>query len=664
MFSRLFTLVGFSLCTCVLGSTVSLAAQKNPFSLEGLIVTTSPTLQQASEVSVNVTVLDGTRLRAEGVATVADALRSVAGINVARSGSFGAVTSIFMRGGESDYVLVLLDGVQINQPGGAFDFAELDLAQVERIEIVRGPASALHGSGAVSGVIHVITKTDSGPTTGSVSTRMGSYGRRDFTAKIGAGSERAAYSISASRIATDGIFTMNNRHVNTVVSGSARLVPDDRTRADLSLRLGDRRYHFPTDGTGNVVDANSFTYTDRSAASLRVERSVSEVLAIEALIGITSTSGGLDDAPDDVADTLGFFGFTSLDHFRRSSANLRAHLRIDDIVVTGGWEVEHERQRSFTESSSQFGTSSDHSENHRLNQAYYAHATSTHRRITFNGGARLERNERFGTFGTWQLGATWAPFGGNHTKLRGSAGRALKTPTFFENFATGFARGNPHLDPESSISWELGIDRTIFGSTGEVRLTWFNQSFEDLIQFTFARSIPTDPSYFNVAAANSRGLELQLGTQWRRVGGSATWTWLDTQVTDSGFEEGPGATFVRGESLLRRPNHNANFHVAVDLNNGVDVYGDLGVTGSRSDRDFSSFPATPVKLQSYAVFSVGGRWEIFPSAQSLSRLVFDMRVENVLDAEFQEVFGFPAPGRGLYVGLSLNFRGGGEKETP
>jgi vitamin B12 transporter len=107
-----------------------------------------------------------------------------------------------------------------------------------------------------------------------------------------------------------------------------------------------------------------------------------------------------------------------------------------------------------------------------------------------------------------------------------------------------------------------------------------------------------------------------------------------------------------------------NFHVAVDLNNGVDVYGDLGVTGSRSDRDFSSFPATPVKLQSYAVFSVGGRWEIFPSAQSLSRLVFDMRVENVLDAEFQEVFGFQAPGRGLYVGLSLNFRGGGEKETP
>jgi vitamin B12 transporter len=242
--------------------------------------------------------------------------------------------------------------------------------------------------------------------------------------------------------------------------------------------------------------------------------------------------------------------------------------------------------------------------------------------------------------------------------LRASTGRALKTPTFFENFATGFARGNPHLDPESSTSWELGIDRTIFGGTGEIRLTWFDQSFEDLIQFTFVRQTPTDPNYFNVAAANSRGLELQFGTQWRRISGSATWSWLNTQVTDSGLEEGPGATFVRGEPLLRRPTHNANFHVAVDLHNRIDVYGNVGVTGSRSDRDFSSFPATPVELQSYAVFSVGARWETFSSTKNLSHLVFDFRMENILDVEYQEVFGFPTPGRGLYLGLSLDLGGG------
>ncbi|MBU00729.1 MAG: hypothetical protein CME14_05590, partial [Gemmatimonadetes bacterium] len=419
MFVRLFTLVGCCLCIWILGTPACLTAQESLFSLEGLIVTASPTAQKAENVSANVTVLYGAKLRADGITSVADALRSEAGIHIVRNGSFGAVTSVFMRGGESDYVLVLLDDMQINQPGGAFDLAELDLAQVERIEIVRGPGSALHGSDAVSGVIHVITRAGSSSTTSHVSTRIGSYGRRDFTAKIGGGSERPAYSISASRTSTDGIFTKNNQHVNTTVSGSARLVTADKTRADLSVRLGDRRYHFPTDGSGQMMDANSFTYTDRNAASLRVERSVSEALNFEALIGLTSTSGGLDDAPDNAADTLGFFGFTSLNHFRRSSVNLRAHLQVDEMVVTGGWEIEHEHQRSFTESSSQFGTSSDQSDNDRLNQAYYAHAISRHQNIVLNGGARLEHNERFGTFATWQIGATWTPFKSKYTRLRG-----------------------------------------------------------------------------------------------------------------------------------------------------------------------------------------------------------------------------------------------------
>ena len=123
MFVRLFTLVGCCLCICILGTPACLTAQESLFSLEGLIVTASSTAQKAENVSANVTVLDGAKLRADGITSVADALRSEAGIHIVRNGSFGAVTSVFMRGGESDYVLVLLDDMQINQPGGAFDLA-------------------------------------------------------------------------------------------------------------------------------------------------------------------------------------------------------------------------------------------------------------------------------------------------------------------------------------------------------------------------------------------------------------------------------------------------------------------------------------------------------------------------------------------------------------
>ena len=248
------------LAFAALSSTSSLVAQDRAFSLEGLVVTTSPTARAASAVSSNVTVLEGAELRAAGLATVADALRTVSGLAVVRSGSFGAATSVFLRGGESDYVLVLLDGVQLNQPGGAFDFAGLTLWNVERIEIVRGPSSALHGSDAVAGVIHVITSTGRGPMTGTLSTRVGSFGRRDWSAHAAGGTERAGYSISLSRSRTDGILAFNNRHDNTVASGRVSFLPDDRTRADISFRIGDREYHFPTDGSGNVVDQNAFTY--------------------------------------------------------------------------------------------------------------------------------------------------------------------------------------------------------------------------------------------------------------------------------------------------------------------------------------------------------------------------------------------------------------------
>jgi vitamin B12 transporter len=137
-------------------------AQDDFFSLEGLIVTVSPTPRSREAVANHVTVLEGEELRSRGLRSVADALRDVSGVGVVRNGSFGAVTSLFMRGGESDHTLVLVDGVQVNRDGGFFDFSSLVLDNVERIEVVRGPSSALYGSDAMSGVIHVVTRTGRG----------------------------------------------------------------------------------------------------------------------------------------------------------------------------------------------------------------------------------------------------------------------------------------------------------------------------------------------------------------------------------------------------------------------------------------------------------------------------------------------------------------------
>ena len=634
---------------------VAASAQEEVFPLDGLIVTASPTPRAVGAVATNVTVIDGADVRARGLTTVGDALRGSAGVAIVQNGSFGATTSVFMRGGESDYVLVLVDGVQVNQPGGSFDFSSLTLTNVARIEIVRGPSSALHGSDAVAGVIHVITESGGGATRGSVSSRFGSYGRRDWSASMAGGGARAGYSLSVTRLDTDGILAFNNQHTNTVLNGRARFAPSVASEADISFRIGDRSFHFPTDGSGNVVDRNARSFGDEALVGVKVVHTLTPRLSVEARAAVSDTDGGSEDAQDDAADSIGFFGFASLDHIRRASMDARAHWQTDQLTLTGGWEFEEERQRSFTESLSQWGNSTGRSENSRLNRAYFVHATGGNDEVAFNLGGRIEDNEHFGTFRTWQLGATWVVPSAPGLRVRVSAGRAMKEPTFFEIFATGFAIGNPALQPEIATSWEVGADGSLFGGRIHVRGTWFDQSFRNLIQYTLAPAAPGDPNYFNVAAATGRGAELEARVKGGRLTGGISWTLLASEVTDSGFDQGPAAAFVVGEPLLRRPRHTVQANANARVGGRLNVFADVSVVGVRADRDFSSFPATPVVLRRYSDVGIGASVDVLPAQVGRPGLVLTVRVDNVLDREIQQVFGFDAPGRGVYLGGSLAF---------
>jgi vitamin B12 transporter len=629
------------------------AAQEDALPLAGLVVTASPTPRPADEVASHVTVLEGGELRARGIRTVQDALREVSGVSVVRNGSWGAATSIFMRGGESDYVLVLVDGVQVNQPGGAFDFSTLSLDNVERVEVVRGPSSALYGSDAVAGVVHVVTRTGSGEARASASWGGGSYGRREWSAAASGGAERAGYSVALSRTATDGVLDFNNDHASTTLSGSFRFRPDDATRARLSVRLAERRYHFPTDGSGLPSDRNAFTFGDETVTSLGISRRITDAVDLRMLLGLSGTDGGTDDAPDGPADTLGLYGFTSLDHVRRASADLRANVRLQGAVVTVGWEVEEERQRSFTESLSQYGSGSDRSEYGRWNRAYYTHVTGDLGGVAYEAGARLEDNERFGVLPTWKLGAVLPLPGAPTTLLRVSAGRAIKEPTFYENFATGFAVGNPDLDPERSRSWDVGLDQTLAGGRLVVKGTYFHHSYRDLIQYTFTPPSPGGANFFNVAAADARGWELAAEGRWGPLAAMASGTWLRTEVMDAGFDEGPGASFVEGEALLRRPDREVTASLRYRVGSAGVVSLGVRSVGAREDRDFSTWPASAVRLPRYTTLHAGGEVRVLQASGGRPGLTLLARAENLSDRAYEEAFGFRAPGRSVFLGGRL-----------
>ncbi len=637
----------------LLAVVTPVSAQEPPvFELEGIVVIGTPLPRAAEAMGASVTVIEGQELRQRGVTRVLDALREVPGVSIVQVGSFGALSSLFMRGGESDYVQVLMDGVQLNQPGGSFDFSGLTTESIERIEVLRGPASSLYGSDAMGGVIHIITRSGSGALRGSVAFRTGSFGRKDWTGDLTGGGERLSYGFSLSRHETDGILEFNNQFENTVLSGSVRFAPDERTLVELSSRFGGREYHFPTDFAGNVVDQNAFSFSDEVSLGLRVHRRVSDHVELETTISGYDVDGGIDDRVDSLADTLGFFALSSLDVLRRTKVDVKSHMRLGTTsLATVGVEFGRQAQRSFSESQGQFGPSSSQSEHQRWNRAAYGHIVTSSGPISFNAGGRLDDNERFGRSTSWQAAASFSY--GSSGRIRAAAGRGIKEPTFFENFATGFARGNPELDPERSSSWEIGFEQGILGRAFSVSATYFDQVFEDLIQYTFSPPDPSDANFFNVARANARGVEWGATARVGEFTVSVDATWLDTEVVDSGFDEGPGATFVEGEALMRRPRTTLAGAASYQIGDRAVLNASFLRLGDRADRDFSTFPATPVTLHEYSVFDLGAEVTVVEAEGGLPGFALTVRGENLFDASYEEAFGFTAPGRGLYVGGRL-----------
>ena len=532
--------------TTPFASPSAASAQHVPVQLEDLVVTASGWAEPEWMVTANTTVLDGQELENSGVEYVADALRAVPGLSIVRTGSPGSITSVFLRGGESDHVLVLVDGVRVNNAGGGIDLSALTTDNVERIEVLRGPNSSLYGSDAVSGVIQIFTRRRTGPPRGTVSLQGGSFGSLRWQGSVSGGDAPLSYAFSAGGLSTDGILEFNNQSSQTTLTGRVQAALDAHSTASISMRYNDKTYHFPTDGAGNVVDRNAFSFFDDLALEVAAERRFGEQVDARIFVDLWESENGSDDQPDDAADSLGFFGYTSLTDTRRVTWGGRARWRPSEgFTLSVGAEQEELSIRDFNQSQSQFGPSAGNSDAAWGNRAYHAHLTWGHSGLAINGGLRGEDNERFGSAVTWRTGLAWR-LEDSGTRVRASAGTGIKEPTFFETHASGFVSGNPDLTPETSTSFEAGVEQRV--ATGVTfAVTGFRQGFRDLIQYTGTPPQEGGPNFFNVAEASSKGLEMELQVELGRVRTTVAHTFLDTEVIDSGFQEGEGATFVEGE---------------------------------------------------------------------------------------------------------------------
>lgn len=587
--------------------------------LEGdQVVTPNRGAVAADQVGSSMTVVTGDELRREGHRNAAEALRRVVGLDVVRQGNQGGLTSVFLRGANSQHTKVLLDGMPINDPSSAsraFDFSLLSVDEIERIEVLRGPQSVLYGSDAIGGVINIITRRGDGPTRARVSVEGGSFGTAREAVHVSGGGDRAYFSIGGSYWQTSGFSAADSTNGNRESDGyrngtiSARFgwTPSERFNLDYVIRYIDADTQIDDFSFGlgrpvdNLIRANltEAMFQRAQVQSLWWEGMLEHVVAFS-----ISDYRRFDTDPGIFVPEL-FKGQTR-------EVDWHANLQVTETnVLTAGLTYYHEEAlSSFQSQVSQNQASAYVQDRFEVLSFWYATV-----------GARWDDHSRAGTAQTYRV-TNRIPVDALGGAAHGTIGTGFRAPSLAENL---FQFGNPNLRPERSKGWDVGWEQQFADGRLIVDATYFRNDFRDLIVFDFNTF-----SLQNVGLARSHGVEL--AAQWRPTadwGFTASYTYDDTEDVSA------------GRLLFRRPRNKAAL--------GIDRYVACGAGVVRVDVIYvdDRLDTGNNVLDEYFLVNLSGRYAMN------DRWSIYGRVDNVLDENYQEVFGYGSAPLSGYAGIEF-----------
>ena len=624
-------------------------AQANDTATLGTVVISGSKVPRPADVLTQaVTVISGDDLRARGVERVSDALREAPGASLVQSGSFGALTSLFLRGGESRYTKVLIDGVAVNAPGGYFDFSHLTTDNVERIEIVRGPASVLYGADAATGIVQIFTRRGGADRRASIGARGGTYHSLDFDGDASGSYGYGGFSFGGAHHSTDGILPFNNQYNNGTLSSSVSLAHGALGDARLSARYTAAEFHYPTDFTGAPVDSNSYRTQHRLTVGLDAGRNLTDNVQARVLAG----SNDVSDLTEDIAVP---FGSTTPQHsafeskdYRRSVEGRVAFFLPTNATVTVGGAYEKEHENSATGSGNVGGptTQTDSFDASRHNVAYYSEILGAPvDRLSYTLSGRVDDNSDYDRFATYRVGANIGLL--SALRLRASISTAFNAPAFNQTRPTLYTVGSRDLRPEKIHSAEIGVVANLRRDAVRLSANYFAQRFADLIQYVNGPPPSFRGSFANLTAATSDGYETEVAvtpaTNWHTT---ASFTVVKPRVTaiDPSYQ---GSDQV-GDELIRRPSHSGSFVMSYARPRGVSLGAAVTYVGKRPDVDFAQFPSPRVTLPAYTKVDLSA--ELPVSRLGRGGFTLTARLENLFDRKYQEVLGFAAPRRAILIG--------------
>ena len=608
--------------------------------IEEIVVTATRTEIPVGEIPSSITVISSKEIERKQKASVLEVLRGLPALDIVRSGGEGRTTSVFIRGAKSEHTLVLVDGVEMNDPispGRSFDFANLTTDDIERIEIIRGPQSTLYGSDAIGGVINIITKKGKDKPGGFFSTEAGSYNTFREKAGLSGGNGFFNYSLGMSRTDTDGISAAGEKYGNTEKDGyentsmSTRLglTPAENLSLDLILRYIDARSDIDNAG-GTGGDDPNHTYETKQFF-LRTEAKVSLFDDVwEQKLGFSLTDHERKDNNDKDASHPDDLLRSSFDS-RMTKFDWQHDFYLHETnTLTVGLETEKEEGKSDYYSESAWGPyTSTFDKKSARTTSYYLQDQVKLGGFFANAGVRLDEHSRFGTATTYRVGAAYL-FKDAGAKIKATYGTGFKAPSLFQLFSS---YGDESLEPEKSAGWDVGIEKSLWEDGLTLGATYFRNDFENLVEFDSATS-----KYMNIGEAVSKGVELFATVRpTKSLSVQASYTYTDTE------------DMATGKELLRR----AKYKTGLDVNYRFLESGDLNLgimyVGKREDNDYTTWPAKRVELAGYTLVNLAASYEITKNVQVFGR------VENLLDEDYEEAKGFGTSGISAFGGVKLSF---------
>ncbi len=604
-----------------------------------IVVTPNRTETPLREVASSVSVITAADIKEKGSNSVVDVLHDIPGVDVVQSGGPGGNAAVFIRGANADHTLVLIDGIEANNPispNRAFNFADLSVDDIERIEVLRGPQSTLYGSDALGGVIQIITKKGTKKTIVGASAEAGSYDSYTETAHASGGNDLRNFSFSASQRNVHSFSAADKRdgnseadaYANSSFAGRVGVTPAKDLEGALFLRYNDAHTNLDNSAGAGGDDPNRLLKNQEIFTRGEVRNSFFDETLKQIWFG-DYTEHRLDDDNDpDPAHPLD----SQRSHYNGGlfKYGLENALRLTSYLsLLGGVENAVERGSSLLDSDSAYGPYTDqfYGKSQRTTGYFGQASLSLCEAFHSTFGVRLDDNSAFGTHATWRVAPTYY-VSDSGTKFSASVGTGFKAPSLYQLYSP---YGDPTLLPEKSLGIDAGVSQSFLGESVTLGVTYFWNRFDNLVTFNPATFVLE-----NSGGAHTQGIEAsseyEISKAWQARG---TFTYTDTSDDET------------GQSLLRRARLMSSARLSYKEEERWGAHAEVLAVGSRPDNDYNSYPPTRTTLAGYALLNVGAFY-------GLSRNVeLYVRAENLLDKKYQEVLGYGTAGATGYIGVKV-----------